>query len=103
LVWLGDIDQPKKPETNGDDLIWECSVPGSRTMPLPAWLPTDVRRHRRGPSVLTRDELMAELRRIDNTGIAPMDVVVAATDKRVVAKACRRLGLALVEAVEHFE
>jgi hypothetical protein len=53
--------------------------------------------------VLTRDELMAELRRIDNTGIAPMDVIVAATDKRVVAKACRRLGLALVEAVEHFE
>jgi Kdo2-lipid IVA lauroyltransferase/acyltransferase len=103
LVWLGDIDQPKKPETNGDDLIWECSVPGSRTMPLPAWLPTDVRRHRRGSSVLTRDELMAELRRIDNTGIAPMDVIVAATDKRVVAKACRRLGLALVEAVEHFE
>lgn len=101
LVWLGDADLPVKPDTSGDDLSWECSLPGSRSLPLPAWLPAGVRRYPRASTMPTRDELMEELQRIDQTEIAPLDVVVATAGQRVVAKACRRLGLALVESVQH--
>lgn len=101
LVWLGDADQPAKPDTNGDDLSWECSLPTSRSLRLPVWLPADVRRHLRSSAAPTRDELMEELQRIDQADTAPLDVVVATSGQRVVAKACRRLGLALVEGVQH--
>lgn len=101
LVWLGDTDRPGQPDANGDDLAWECSVPRSRSLPLPSWLPAGVRLHTRSSTVLARDELMDELQRIDLAEIAPLDVVVATAGQRVVAKACRRLGLALVESVQH--
>lgn len=103
LVWLGDADQPIKPDTNGDDVAWECSLPSSRKAPVPAWLPAGVRKHARLAAVLTRDELMGELERIDLAATAPLDVVVASEGQRVVAKACRRLGLALVSGVQHSE
>lgn len=99
LVWLGDADHPAQPDSNGDDLAWECSVPASRNQPLPAWLPAGVKMHTRDTDALTRDELVAELRRIDLTETAPLDVVVSDTHQRVVAKACRRLGLGFVAGV----
>ncbi len=96
LVWLdlGDSVWPA-PEPTFPDIGWECSVSHGAPVDLPAWLPSDVRIHTRAADCVSRDAVIAELRRIDGVATQPLDVVMVPAGQRAVAKACRRLGLAV--------
>jgi Kdo2-lipid IVA lauroyltransferase/acyltransferase len=98
LVWLDVEDSAlPPPEPTIADIEWECSLPTHSQVPLPAWLPAGVRVHTRQADCILREGIMAELKRIDRTSTQPLEVVIVSTRHRVVAKACRRLGVAALK------
>ena len=97
LVWLDRGEGIQQPETSFDDIAWECSVPSEAGLALPSWLPAGALMHRRAQDCVSRDAIMAELVRIDRSDSQPLDVVVVVAANRAAAKACRRLGLAVVK------
>lgn len=100
LVWLriGDIIHP--PETTFDDIQWECSIPVGSSEDLPPWLNKNVRIHRHPAACATRDAIMDELRRVDFAEPQPLDVVLISARNAAAAKACRRLGLAVLKSTD---
>lgn len=97
LVWLNPGEIFAQPETSFDDIAWECCVPFGASATPPAWLPAGARLHVRGADCVSRDAIMAELARIDRADPQPLDVVVIDSGNRAAAKACRRLGLAVLK------
>jgi len=98
LVWSNRGESIRQPETSFDDIAWECSVPAGSSVAKPGWLPAGARLHVRPMDCVSRDAIMEELSRIDRSDPQPLDVVVIDSRNLAAAKACRRLGLAVVKS-----
>jgi len=98
LVWVNRGEAVQQPQTSFDDIAWECSAPSGSSVVTPAWMPAGVRTHLRAMDCVSRDAVMEELRRIDQADPQPLDVVVIDSRNLAAAKACRRLGLAVLKS-----